>query len=85
MNPLLSDLILPQHPRWKEFVERLAGAEGCDFGGHGWMCFGDLRFTRQILKQMRMRPAPIEVCVAYFKDHGGDCDCEVIFNIVKAR
>jgi hypothetical protein len=61
MNPLVADLILPRHPRWKEFVERLTGPNGCNFGEQGWTCFGDLRFTRQILAQMGMRPAPIDV------------------------
>lgn len=55
MNPLLADLIVPRHPRWKEFVERLAGHEGCNFGKRGWTCFGDLRFTRHILAEMGMR------------------------------
>jgi len=85
MNPLVADLILPRHPRWKEFVERLAGPNGCNFGEHGWTCFGDLRFTRQLLALMGMRPAPIDVCIAYFKDHGGYCDCEVIINVARAR
>jgi hypothetical protein len=85
MNLLTSDLILPKHPRWLEFVERLAGPEGCNFGERGWTCFGDVRFTRQILLQMEMRPGPIEVCLAYFRDHGGYCDCEVIFNVAEAR
>jgi len=85
MNPLIADLILPRHPRWNEFVARLAGPNGCNFGEQSWTCFGDLRFTRQILAQMGMRPAPIDVCIAYFKDHGGYCDCEVIFNVDHAR
>jgi hypothetical protein len=34
---------------------------------------------------MGMRPAPIDVCIAYFKKHGGFCDCEVIHNVAQAR
>jgi hypothetical protein len=85
MNPLVADLILPRHPRWKQFVARLAGADACNFGEDSWTCFGDLRFTRRILAEMGIRPAPIEVCVAYFKDHGGYCDCEVVINVARER
>ena len=29
----MTDPMTPDHPRWEEFCDRLAGPEGCDFGG----------------------------------------------------
>jgi Protein of unknown function (DUF2695) len=30
---------------------------------------------------MGLSEVAIEVCMAYFEDHGGYCDCEVVFNV----
>jgi hypothetical protein len=73
--------VLPRHPRWGEFLERLAGPGACDFHRDRWTCFGDLRFTNRILRDMGLDVRAIEISTAYFKDHGGYCDCEVIFNV----
>jgi len=77
--------ILPRHPRWGEFIDRLAGPEACNFHGDRWTCFGDLRFSVNILREMGVDNPSIEVAIAYFNDHGGFCDCEVIFNVESHR
>lgn len=73
--------ILPRHPHWGEFLERLAGPDACNFTADRWTCFGDVRYTKRILRDMGQDELSIEVSTAYFRDHGGYCDCEVIFNI----
>ncbi|MBO0684387.1 MAG: DUF2695 domain-containing protein [Candidatus Dormibacteraeota bacterium] len=77
-----TQLILPRHPRWEEFIDRLSGAEGCNFQT-SWTCYGgrDKRFSRRILARMGLTEEAIKVCLAYFQDHGGHCDCEVVFNL----
>ena len=75
--------ILPRHPRWEEFIERLCGPEGCNFTDTSWTCHGgtDKRFCRRILAAMGLSERAILVSLAYFEDHGGFCDCEVAFNL----
>jgi hypothetical protein len=77
--------ILPRHPRWSEFLERLAGPEACNFQTDRWTCFGDVRFTKRILRDMGLDEPSIELSTAYFRDHGGYCDCEVILNVDTTR
>jgi Protein of unknown function (DUF2695) len=74
--------ILPRHPRWEEFLDRLYGPEGCNFKTT-WTCFGgtDKRFSREILTRMGLSDRAIAVSLAYFEDHGGYCDCEVVLNV----
>lgn len=83
MATLFAEPMLPGHPRWMEFLERLCGPEGCNFTETTWTCFGgdDKRFSRGILADMGLSGPAIAASLAYFEDHGGYCDCEVVFNL----
>jgi hypothetical protein len=65
----------------REFLNRLAGSEGCQFTGIEWRCGGhEFTYAKKILTLMNI-PAPeqerfLEVC----KDYGGYCDCEILMN-----
>ena len=79
------EVMTPEHPRWEEFCNRLAGPEGCDFqkkpdGNTTWKCAGgtDKTFATKILKAMHVDMA---ASLAYFDEHGGHCDCEILFNV----
>lgn len=78
-------IMCPEHPRWREFIDRLVGPEGCNFreqgGLHGWNCSGedDRPFCRAIL--VAMGGIDAEGTLRYFDVHGGHCDCEVVFNV----
>jgi len=79
------EAMTPGHPRWEEFCDRLAGPEGCDFqkkpdGNTTWTCAGgtDKTFAARILKAMGMDAA---ASLTYFDEHGGHCDCEILFNV----
>jgi hypothetical protein len=39
---------------------------------------------KRILQRMGLDEPAIEVSVAYFRDHGGYCDCEVLLNVAHA-
>jgi len=71
--------MLPRHPGWEEFIQRLAGPKACNFDGDHWTCSGDLRFVKRILRDVGLDDASIRVSTAYCKDHGAFCDCEVVF------
>jgi hypothetical protein len=87
-----SAAIVPGHPRWREFCELLAGPEGCDFTddppGSGekftWRCGGgtDLSRSKRILEElMGEPPARVTAALVFYSQHGGHCDCEVLFNV----
>lgn len=80
-----AEVMTPNHPRWKEFCNRLAGPEGCDFkkkpdGNAAWTCAGgnDRTFAAKILKAMNM---DVAASLAFFSERGGHCDCEILFNV----
>jgi hypothetical protein len=85
LGPVARQATLPRHALWNEFLERLAGPEACAFHNDNWTCFGDMRFTRRLLRDMGMSQQSIEVSVAYLENHGGYCDCEVVFNLGPRR
>jgi len=79
----------PQHPRWEEFIGRLKGPEGCGFredkkGEWHWKC--DSNDTSKpgatkILRRMGLTIREVAESLAYFEEHGGYCDCEILFNV----
>jgi len=80
-------VMTPEHPRWSEFYERLSGPEGCDFEEAEnvltttWRCGGgyDKTYATAILTAMGGIDVPASL--AYFEQHGGHCDCEILFNV----
>ena len=79
-------ILTPEHDKWEEFIKRLEGPEGCDFKGETasdmtWKCKGgmDKTFATAILKDMK--EFDVDATLEYFEEHGGHCDCEIIFNI----
>jgi len=75
------------HPRWREFLGRLEGPEGCNFreedGKTVWNCGGgrDKSLSDAILRSMGLTKQAVWASFDYFDEHGGHCDCEVIFNV----
>ncbi len=82
MEIVVSDPILPGHPRWEEFLDRLCGPDCMDVVvDESWNCFGDLRFSERVLGEMGVSGPALAVNIQYFKNHGGYCDCEVVLNV----
>ena len=83
------EAMTPIHSRWDEFLERMEGSEGCDFTqtipgdslSVTWKCDGtmDRPVARKILESMG--DIDIEGSLQYFDNHGGYCDCEILFNV----
>lgn len=78
-------VLTPEHSLWREFCDRLAGPEACNFQGEGedvtWTCAGGRNqdFSKAILQTMD--GIDVEGTLLYFSEHGGHCDCEVLFNV----
>ena len=82
----MADVMTTDHLRWREFMDRLEGPEGCNFrvveGKTVWNCATQgtdvHKHSRAILESMG---CDVEASLDYFRGHGGYCDCEVIFNV----
>jgi hypothetical protein len=77
----------PGHPRWQEFYEKLGGPGYVNFrnenGQTRWDCKAgrDKSHAIRLLSEMGFSTQQIvETCV-YFEDHGGMCDCEILWNV----
>jgi hypothetical protein len=78
------------HPRWEAFLARLDGPEGCNFrvedGRETWTCAGGESatshlFSRKIMIAMGLTADKVTASLKYFREHGGYCDCDVVFNV----
>lgn len=77
----MKEIMTPDHPRWEEFMEKLAGPDGCNLDPEKdtWECHHDFRFAKKILSSMP--EIDVEESLLFFKRHGGYCDCEIGFNV----
>jgi Protein of unknown function (DUF2695) len=62
-------------PAWEEFCEALYEALGPALPG---LCMGSHYFTERLLEA---RGFHVAASVALFEKRGGNCDCEVLFNV----
>jgi hypothetical protein len=83
--PCSAFVMKPGHKKWRRFCNRLAGPEACDFKDHPtkrftFKCGGgnDRSMATRILKDMG---ADVKASLAFFSEHGGHCDCEILFNV----
>lgn len=81
------DVMTPKHPRWKEFLTRLEGPEGCNFRKTVfdktiWNCDHTHKRATKILRAMG---CDVPTSLSFFREHGGYCDCEVLFNVERRR
>jgi Protein of unknown function (DUF2695) len=73
------ELMTPENPRWNEFIDALdkMGAKfGCD-GDHPRYVH---RHARTVMEDMGK--IDIEGSLAYFRGHGGYCDCEILLTSI---
>lgn len=82
---MMNDAFRPDHARWQEFCDRLAGPEGCDATETQLWCAGDHRGCIRILHDMGAPQAIVDDALRYFRKRGGHCDCEVLLNVAGER
>ena len=83
----MMEVMWPGNPRWHEFTERLDGPEGCDFREQEpgnvmsitCECNGTKGHAVAILE--KMGGVNIDKSLAFFEEHGGFCDCEILYNV----
>ncbi len=81
------DVMTPKNPRWKEFRDRLEGPEGCAFRKDAadktvWRCDHTHKHATRILRAMG---CDVPTSLSFFRENGGYCDCEVLFNVERRR
>lgn len=77
------------HFRWAEFVDRLAGKEGCDAQHEPlrMRCAGDAndetrhQYALAILVRLGLTAEEIVLARRLFDAYGGHCDCEILLNV----
>ena len=88
MTPACQELevLTVDSARWEEFSTRLDGPEGCNFhkdekGEIRWKCKAGTNqsLARAILE--KMGGIDVDATLAYCTEHGGHCDCEILFNV----
>jgi len=77
------DVMTTDHRRWSTFTKRLGGPDGCNFrkddrGKTVWTCRHNYRFAKKILRSMGI---DLLASIAFFRQHGGSCDCKILFNV----
>lgn len=70
--PPASDVMTPSHTRWAEFMAHLEAAR------HEFGCSHTPARATIILENMGVA---VEPSLRYFRERGGFCDCEIIFNV----
>jgi hypothetical protein len=69
-------IMSPNHPDWGVFCDMLFDSLGHDLPGY---CGHNHENARAILK--RFPGVDIKGSLDHFRDHGGFCDCEILFNV----
>lgn len=75
-----------QHSEWEDFLELLEGPEGCNFQGVAreatWQCAGGRsKIKAEGILIAHWPDVDVGETLSYFEDHGGYCDCEILFNV----
>jgi hypothetical protein len=88
MEIKMAEILTPKSPRWDEFADGIHWmmTQGCDEGE--WRCDGDSgehvhRYAKTMMRNMGN--VDIEDTLAYCKENGGYCDCEILFNVDRNR
>ena len=83
------DTMTSTHSRWREFCGLLQGPKGCDFrqkkegdpASTTWKCDNSINRPRARKILESMGGVDVEASLTYFSEHGGYCDCEILFNV----
>ena len=85
----MKEIMTTKNKRWKEFLERLEGKEGCNFREEEpdntesvvWECLGGMDKTLAAKILNKMGNVNIKATLEYFEENGGYCDCEILMNV----
>jgi hypothetical protein len=81
MRSSLIGAMTREHPRWREFcnkLEKSLNKKGCEAGT-------DKSQTQALLIKMGLSWEAAIISKAYFDGYGGYCDCEILMNVDRAE
>jgi hypothetical protein len=80
------------HPQWRNFIERLAGSEGCNFRiAEAWEeaddaetfdCDGTFSIAERVLAEYDV---DVDASIKYLEDLGTSCSCSLVLNFGSAE
>ena len=79
------EILTPASPRWSLFVRLLGNTLTEGLPANTWRCGNDgsggseHRYTEAVLAELG--GIDIEGTLEFFRQHGGYCDCEILFNV----
>lgn len=85
-------IMTPSHRGWNKFAIlleqecRFKQEDPNDINTLRWRCGGGQKklYSRRILKK-HFPKVDIPATFQYFEEHGGYCDCEILFNVEKGK
>lgn len=81
-------ILTPDSERWEEFTARLSGPDGVnmhedDAGNLKCECDGKTLTHSAAILLAYFPEFDVNATLDYFRDRGGYCDCEVLWNVDK--
>ena len=83
------EIMTPTSLRWHFFVDALSDLLTAGLPDDTWRCDGDgtggsdpalvHRYAKEVMTSMG--GIDVAASLEFFRDHGGYCDCEVLFNV----
>ena len=78
------EILTPKSRRWDEFADALFAVTRVPGNPDEWLCDGDAgehvyRYAKAVMT--KMGNIDIAGTLAFFREHGGYCDCEILFNV----
>lgn len=84
-NTIKTSVMTPEHPSWSKFTKQLGGPQGCHFreqrGEFLFNCDGSHERPKATAILKGFAGINVEASLQYFEEHGGYCDCEILFNV----
>jgi hypothetical protein len=86
----MSETLTPSSPRWNEFYNALADTLTISADPGTWRCDGDQGMNKDTPERVHryaktvmanMGNVDVEASLKFFEEHGGYCDCEILFNV----
>ena len=86
----MPETLTPESARWNEFCDALFNTITVSTNPHRWRCDGDRghnkdkpelvhRYAKKVMADMGN--VDVEASLKFFEEHGGYCDCEILFNV----
>jgi len=76
---MTAEILTPESPRWSLFVRLLGNPLTEGMPADTLRCGPKHRYAEAVL--IELGGIDIDGTLAFFREHGGHCDCEILFNV----